>query len=139
MLHGAIGLYRFQQRRYRQHQEKRAYGLIPNDLRRPHYLRNNVLGKPPGVIHLGVFRKPDDFVELHFVFMLSGFARRRLPGVDSMSVGLEKPFYFDSGHTTGPGCGNRLTIRSVLYIARMINTLDIGARAAVRNDVAVRI
>ena len=56
-----------------------------------------------------------------------------------MAFGFQEPLRFDGGHASrARGCDG-LTINAILDVARVEHTGDIGARASVRNDVAVGI
>ena len=56
-----------------------------------------------------------------------------------MPFGFQKPLHFDGGHASGARRGDRLPIGPVLHVAGMKNARDVGARAAMGNDVAVGI
>src|SRR5271170_3245742 len=56
-----------------------------------------------------------------------------------VAFGFQKPLHFDGGHASGARRSDRLAIRPVLDVAGVKNARDVGARAAVRDDVAVGI
>ncbi len=56
-----------------------------------------------------------------------------------MPFGFQKPLHFDGGHASGARGGNGLPIGPVLDVAGVKNAGDVGARAAMRNNIAVRI
>ena len=56
-----------------------------------------------------------------------------------MPLFFEQTLGFDCRHAAGAGRRNRLTVDAVLHVARVKNAVDIGSRAPVRDEVAVRI
>ena len=56
-----------------------------------------------------------------------------------VSFRFQITFRFDRRHATRPGRRNRLPIRPVLHVACMEDALAARTRAAMRNDVAIRI
>src|SRR5579862_2326523 len=54
-----------------------------------------------------------------------------------MSFGFQKAFGFYSRHAARPGRSNGLPVDTVLYVPRMKDARDIGARAALRRDVTI--
>src|SRR5580693_3030035 len=56
-----------------------------------------------------------------------------------MPLGFQEPLCLDGGHAAGAGCCDGLTIGAVLNVAGMKHTRHVGARTALRDDVAIRV
>ena len=56
-----------------------------------------------------------------------------------MSFCFEQTLGFNRCHAAGAGRGDGLAVNAVLHVARMENAVDIGARAAMRNHIALGI
>src|SRR5271170_7401833 len=56
-----------------------------------------------------------------------------------MAFSFEEPLRFDCGHAAGAGRRDGLAVGAILDIAGVKNARHAGARAALGNDVAVRV
>jgi hypothetical protein len=70
---------------------------------------------------------------------VNGGAESAESGGASVALGFEVAFGFDGGHAAGSGGGDGLAIGAVLDVTGVEDAFDVGAGAAVGDDVAVRV
>src|SRR5262245_54441432 len=69
----------------------------------------------------------------------AGTPEGAMRSIISLSFRFEITFHFDGGHAARTSGGDGLAVDTVLHVAGMKHTRDVGTSAALRDDVAFRI
>ncbi len=117
-------------------QKNTANGLIPNNPRRSNHFWNYMTREILGMAHS---HEPQCFERVGELHHVHASKQVECDADSSVPFGFEESLRLHRCHATCSGSGDGLAVIAILHITGVKNARNVGARAAVRDDIAVRI